>query len=112
MLWKLPTTTALLLTLCATFWTKTATAQCEEHNAFIPGCFCYTQQEVNGLAKGIVELQKCQLQVTEQKRLIDERLVEFKGPQLKQLWWQEPAWVGTGLVVSFSAGMLLVFAVR
>jgi hypothetical protein len=58
-----------------------------------------------------LELQKCEADLLEKEKLIAERLMNFKGPQEGSLWWQDPAWVGSGIVASFSLGVLLVYSV-
>jgi len=42
----------------------------------------------------------------EKDRLIQERLIEFKGPQEGQLWWQDPSWFGASVLSSFVLGLV------
>jgi hypothetical protein len=86
-------------------------ATCHADSTYMPGCFCYSQSEVDKLAGSVVDLKKCQAEVFEKTRLINERLIDFKGPQENRLWWQEPGIVGLGMVGSFVFGTVLAYSV-
>lgn len=70
---------------------------------------CYTDAESEKISQAIVDLAKCKIESEEQRRLINEQLL-IVGPKEGRLFWQDPMWVGGGMVVSFSLGVLLVFS--
>ena len=71
----------------------------------LPGCYCYSEKDVEVLSGGLLDLQKCEANLLEKERLIAERLMTFKGSQEGQLWWNDPAWFGFSVFGSFVLGL-------
>jgi hypothetical protein len=71
----------------------------------LPGCYCYSEKDVEALSGGLLDLQKCEANLLEKEKLIAERLMTFKGPQEGRLWWQEPSMFGLSLFGSFVFGL-------
>jgi hypothetical protein len=70
-----------------------------------PGCYCYTEAEVDTLSTGVLDLQKCEISLAEKSRLVETQLMQFKGPQQGRLWWHEPQIFGLSLFGSFVFGL-------
>ena len=72
---------------------------------------CYSPAEVDKIAQAITELQKCENELFMRRAFIDEAITAQEPP--KQLaWFQEPQMIVGGLVVSFSAGLLVMLAAQ
>ena len=66
---------------------------------------CYTDDEVERIARAITDLEKCDNELTTRKAFITETITAQEPPGQKA-WWSEPQMIVGGLVVSFSAGLI------
>jgi hypothetical protein len=78
----------------------------------LPGCYCYSEKDVEVLSSGLLDLQKCEADILEKEKLIAERLMDFKGPQEGKLWWQENYVFGGAVTISFSLGILTTLFIQ
>lgn len=69
---------------------------------------CYTEAEVEQLALGITDLEKCRIALRETNELLSKRLT-MSEVERGAAWWQEPTFVWGGMVVGFSSGALLAW---
>ena len=67
------------------------------------GGAAYSKEEVQKIAKTIVDLQNCERESALQKQFIDQKMAETHEPS----WWQEPSVVIGGVVVGFSLGVAI-----
>lgn len=81
------------------------------HQQFTPTVdlktYCYTLDDVKKIAGLVTDYQKCQVALTDKTALINEKLMTFDGATAGAQWWQEPAFIIGGVVVSASVASLL-----
>jgi hypothetical protein len=71
--------------------------------------FCYSAVDTEKIAKAFIDLKKCQIDVVEKDKVIKEHLILPDATQAGAQWWQEPAFVWGGIVVSASAATLVTW---
>lgn len=90
-----------------------AQAVIDPPSSLVPGAGpvkCFSTAEVHKIAGGIKELAACRIAVAEKDKLIQERLVApSTAPGIA--FWQEPAFVWGGMVVSASVASLVTLLV-
>lgn len=69
-------------------------------------CTCYTPQQTRNLADGIRDLRLCREQLDSTKRFLK---VHGAKQQALYDWYQEPAVIVGGMVVSFTLGYTLAY---
>lgn len=68
---------------------------------------CYGGTDLYKLSKAITDLQKCQVELIEKNKVIDEKLTKFDAAAAGPQFWQEPSFVVGGVVISFAVGSLV-----
>lgn len=69
---------------------------------------CYSQAEVDKIAQAITNLQVCENELFLRRAFIEKTVTAQEPPHLA--WFQEPQMIVGGLVISFSAGLLVMLA--
>ena len=108
---KKSTVTSSLLALSVTLSTG-AKSQALDCAQALPGCYCYSEKDVEVLSGGLLDLQKCEADILEKEKLIAERLMDFKGPQEGKLWWNEPYVLGGSITFSFALGIVTTLFIQ
>lgn len=69
---------------------------------------CYSPPQRAKIAAGLIDLQKCEVDLAVRNDLIKKHLLTLNGtPQQK--FWQEPTFVWGGIVVGVAAGGIITF---
>lgn len=67
------------------------------------GCRCYGPGDLAKIAGAITDLKKCQLELGEKDKLINDRLSNPNSGDRPHIeWWQEPSVIIAGVAVSAS----------
>lgn len=76
-------------------------------------CSCYKKEDIDKIAKGVVELKTCKIELGEKERFIQERMMNPDGINPAIAWWQEPSIIVGGFVVTLSlTGIITYFVVK
>lgn len=70
---------------------------------------CYSKEERLKIAKALVDLKKCEVEVYQKTQLIKQNMLTYDGLNPGPAWWQEPSFVAGGIIVSFSVGTLVTW---
>ncbi len=75
------------------------------------GCRCFSPHKLRVIANGLTDLEACRLALEAKDNLIEARLMAPTEPFRGIAWWQEPAVIIGGVVLTASVASLLTFLV-